>query len=192
METFGVHKRDILVDRVEEGREAQADAKQEFVSALDAFKQVVDFQGGDLEELYDELKDRHASSADAVEEVESKVRAIEQVAQDLFSEWKSEIGQIQDDDLRRGSEDLLRDTQTRYGKLIKAMKNAEAKMEPVLTAFNDRVLFLKHNLNAKAIASLQDQVTKMETNVGALVADMEKSIAEADAFIAAMDDSAAK
>jgi predicted nucleic acid-binding Zn-ribbon protein len=188
MEQFGVHKRDILVDRVKEGRDAQTQAKEEIVSALDAFKQVANFDGGDLERVYSKLQDEYESSADAVDDVKSKIRSIETVSNDLFLEWKSEIGEMHDADLRRSSEEMLHDTRARYATLIGAMKAAESKMEPVLVAFKDHVLFLKHNLNAKAVASLQNQLVKVEANVGALISEMEKSIAEADAFIAAMSD----
>lgn len=192
MEKFGVHKRDILVDRVQEGREAQQEAKEEIVAALDAFKQVANFDGGDLEKVYDRLKDEYESSAEAVDEVKSRIASIESVSKALFEEWKDEIGEMQNADLKSQSEEMLGDTKARYKTLITAMKTAEAKMEPVLTAFKDHVTFLKHNLNARAIASLQDQLASVETNVAALISDMEKSIAEADAFIASMDSGAAK
>jgi hypothetical protein len=66
------------------------------------------------------------------------------------------------------------------------MKAAEAKMDPVLAAFKDQVLFLKHNLNARAIASLQDTVGRVESDVQRLVAEMEASINEANTFIQQM------
>ena len=187
MEKFGVHKREILVERVEEGREAQQEAKEEIVSALEAFKQVANFDGGDLEKTYNKLNDRYDSSAEAVDEVKSKISSIESVSKALFAEWKDELGEMQNAELKASSEEMLDDTKARYATLIKAMKAAEVKMEPVLTAFKDHVLFLKHNLNAQAIASLQGQLGTIESDVSGLIADMEKSIAEADAFIASMD-----
>jgi hypothetical protein len=48
------------------------------------------------------------------------------------------------------------------------------------------VLFLKHNLNAQAIASLEGNLATMQTDVTALIAEMEASINEADAFVAGM------
>ena len=35
MEKFGIHKREILVDRVEDARDSQEEAKQQFASALE-------------------------------------------------------------------------------------------------------------------------------------------------------------
>lgn len=186
MEQFGVHKRDILVDRVEEGRDAQKEAKEQFQSALQAFQTVTGFKGGELEKAYDRLNDEYESSKDKVEAVHSKIDSIEKVSQDLFAEWKKEIGEIHDAKLRSQSERTLADTQSRYATLIAAMKRAESKMEPVLVSFHDRVLFLKHNLNAQAIASLQGELSVIETDVGGLVREMEASIQEADKFIEGM------
>ena len=66
------------------------------------------------------------------------------------------------------------------------MQRAESKMAPVLAAFSDQVLYLKHNLNARAIASLDDTVIELEGEIAGLIADMEASIAEANTFIDAM------
>ena len=187
MEKFGVHKRDILVDRVEEGRDSQQEAKEEIVDALEAFKAVAGFEGGDLEKVYDKLSDEYESSADAVDEVKERIDKIEDVSKALFEEWDGEIDEMQDKELKRSSREMLDDTRARYSKLITAMRNAESKMEPVLVKLKDHVTFLKHNLNARAVASLQKNLVTIETDVSALIADMEKSIAEADAFIAAMN-----
>jgi hypothetical protein len=188
-EKFGVHKRDILVERVEEGRDAQHAAKEQFQSALEAFRQVADFDGGELETLYDKLEKEYDRSEQRVLKVRGRVDAIEEVATDLFAEWKLELQQIQNEDLRGKSEQRLRETRSRYEELIDAMRRAESKMTPVLTAFRDHVLYLKHNLNAAAIASLGSELTSIEGDISTLIGDMETSIAEADAFIATMEGS---
>jgi hypothetical protein len=183
LEAFGVHKRDVLVDRVEEGRDAQQAAKEQFQSALEAFRAVEDFDGGGLEKLYDELKHELDASEKRVAAVSGRIDSIETVAADLFAEWQGELDEMQSADLRRRSEETLARTKERYSGLIAAMKRAESKMEPVLGVFRDHVLFLKHNLNAQAIASLEGSLASIESDVGNLIRDMEASIAEADAFI---------
>lgn len=186
MEKFGVHKRDILVDRVEEGRDAQKEAKEQFQSALKAFQSVTRFQGGELEKAYDKLNGEYEESASRVDTVKSKISSIEKVSKDLFEEWRGEIGEMHDPKLKSASQRTLDDTRSRYDTLITAMKRAEARMEPVLVSFHDRVLFLKHNLNAQAIASLQGELGVIETDVSGLIQEMEASIAEADRFIEGM------
>lgn len=186
MEAFGVHKRDLLVQRVEEARKSQGEVKQQFADALEAFRGVQNFDGGDLGKLYDRLKSKLDTSEAGVAEVKARIVQVEKVSGDLFAEWKAEASRIQDPSLRGQSEALARSTRESYDDLLAAMKRAEGKMDPVLTRLRDHVLFLKHNLNAKAISSLAGTLVSIESDVGALIADMEASIAEADAFLASM------
>lgn len=186
MEKIGIEKRDILVDRVENAREAQQDAKEQFSSALDKFIAVTNYSGGELEKQYKLLKDEYEDSKSRAEEVRDKVNSVEDVATALFKEWESEIEQYASPELRRASKQQLNSTRKSYSKLIIAMKSAEKKIAPVLAAFNDRVLFLKHNLNANAIASLRTQRLSVESNIKTLIKDMNRSIAEADTFINSM------
>lgn len=183
MEKFGYEKRDILVNRVEDARAAQQDAKQQFEDALEQFIAVTEFEGGELESRYRKLKAEFEDSEAQAKKVRSRIDDVERVAKDLFAEWDRELGQYSSQDMRRTSERQLKDTRQRYAALIDKMQRAERKIDPVLNAFRDRVLFLKHNLNAQAIASLRNDRASIESDIAALVADMNRSIAEADAFI---------
>ena len=186
MEKLGYHKRDLMVNRVESARDAQEDAKEQFESALEKFSSVLQFDGGDLEDKYDQLKNAYDRSNARAQNVRDRIAAVENVAEDLFAEWKTELDEYSSDSLRRSSARKLQQTKRQYAKLIAAMKRAESKMEPVLVAFYDQVLFLKHNLNAKAIASLQTELVSVEAEVNSLIKEMEASIKEADSFIGAM------
>ena len=186
MEKFGKHKRDILVDRVTEARDSQEEAKDQFKSALEQFTEVLNFQGGELEDQYKKLNAEYEKSQDKAEAVGKRIDNVKSVAKALFKEWRSELEEYSNDSLRQASEKKLVKTQQRYDELISAMERAESKINPVLTAFKDQVLFLKHNLNAQAIASLQDELGTMENNITSLIKEMEKSIAEANDFINAM------
>lgn len=186
MEKLGYHKRELLVDRVEDARDAQQQAKEQFQSALKQFSAVVNFQGGQLEETYNRLKTELDRSESKAKVVSKRVDDVENVAEALFKEWQSELDQYTNNELRRLSEQKLRQTRLRYAHLMGAMRGAEMKTEPVLSAFRDQVLFLKHNLNAQAVASLRHELVSVETDVTSLIKEMETSIAEANAFIEAM------
>lgn len=186
MEKFGVHKRDIMVDRVKEARTAQQDAKKQFANALEQFRSVIDVKGGDLQTKYDKLNAELQRSEARAKEVHDRIAAVEDVSDALFSEWRSEIKQYSSDNLRHQSEQQLETTRAKYNQLITAMKKAAARIDPVLVPLRDQVLYLKHNLNARAIASLNTELTNVQGNVDALVHDMEAAIAEADEFIKAM------
>jgi len=186
MEKVGYHKRDLLVSRVETARDVQQEAKEQFQTALERFTEVLGFDGGDLEKKYNQLNKEYEKSESKAEAVRDRIASVEDVAEALFKEWEAELQEYSSDSLRRASQVKLDDTRQRYAQLISAMKRAESKIDPVLTAFRDQVLFLKHNLNAQAIASIQNELVSVESNIATLVREMERSIGEADSFIQAM------
>src|SRR4051812_45635954 len=186
MEKFGKEKRDILVSRVKDARNEQEAAKQQFKTTLERFQEVTNFQGGDLEAKYKKLNAEYERCNDRALAVSSRIEKVQTVANDMFREWAQENKEYTDPEKRRTSERLLSDTRGKYQQLIALMKRSEEKMKPVLAKFHDNVLFLKHNLNAAAISSLQGTAGQIETDVQALIKDMEASIAEADAFMKQM------
>lgn len=186
LESIGVEKRDILVDRVEDARDAQNAAKEQFASALEQYRSVVAFDGGELEDVYDRLNASYERSESRAKTVTQRVDAVERVAEDLFAEWEDELDQYSDAGLRRQSERLLRQTRDRYGEVLAAMRRAESAMSPVLELFQDQVLVLRHNLNARAIGALENELASIEEATSELIEEMERAIAEASSFIEAM------
>ncbi len=186
MEKVGVHKRDILVDRVEAARDAQSETKEQFLTAMEQFRQVVDFSGGDLEREYQRLDATLQRSESGANEVRERIDAVETVSEALFDEWRAELKQYSSDRLRAESQRKYDATRARYASLIASMKAAEGKLEPVLVPLRDQVLFMKHNLNARAIVGLSGELSRVQVNVDRLVRDMDAAIAEADRFIATL------
>lgn len=185
-EKIGNEKRDILVDRIKKGREDQDKAKEQFKSTMEAFQAATGFKGGQTEEVYKKLKKEYDEAADKTKKVSDRIASIEQVSGDMFSEWDKELSGMSNADLRSKSNVLLKATRRRYSDLIRKMKVVEGKAKPVLKAFEDQVLFIKHNLNAEAITSLKSNVVKMDADVQILIRDIETSTKEADAFIASI------
>jgi len=186
MEGLGIEKRDILVDRVEDARDAQDSASEQFASALDQFRSTVNFDGGNLEKTYDRLNAEYERSVSEAEDVSEHIDSVEDVSEDLFNEWELELEQYKRADLRRSSAQILNDTRSRYKQLMSTMRRAERSMEPVLDAFHDQVLYLKHNLNARAIGTLRNELDSIEKDTANLIAQMQKAIAEANEFIESM------
>lgn len=187
LEKIGIPKRDVLVHRVEKARDTQEETKQQFKSALEQFTAVTNFKGGDLEAVYKKLNSEYEASVAKADEVKDRIAAIEDVSQSLFDEWEEEITQYSNAALKSSSQQKLTATRAHYKQLITTMKTAEAKIQPVLTVFKDQVMFLKHNLNAQAIASLKGELGTLQSDVSSLITSMEKSINEANAFINTME-----
>jgi hypothetical protein len=187
MRKIGKEKRDILVSRVKEARASQAEAQQEFKTALERFQEIVQVEGGSLEDKYKKLNQELQDSEDRARQVKDRIDAVRNVSKDLFKEWNDELGKYSDRALRQESERELRETRRRTEALIASMARAHARVEPILQPLRDRVLFLKHNLNARALGALTRELGTVRTGVDELIADMQRSIAEADAFIADME-----
>jgi ElaB/YqjD/DUF883 family membrane-anchored ribosome-binding protein len=183
---LGYEKRDILVSEVEDAKKDQEKAKEQFKTTLQRFQEITGFQGGDLEAKYKKLNSEYETCKSRADAVTKQVADVDVTAQDMFKEWSKELAQYSDPNLRSKSEQQLNQSKQRYQELIAAMRKAESSMQPVLKAFGDQVLFLKHNLNAQAIASLQTTSAQIDQNVQALIKDMEASISEANEFISNM------
>lgn len=182
-EQVGVHKRDILVDRVEEARDSQVEAEEQFQSAQEQLLALIDFDGGDLQDAYEDLNDEYEAAVDVAEDVSNRIDAIEHVAEALFDEWSDELAEYSNARLRADSEKKLKQTQRRYQGLIKTMRRSEDRMEPVLAALLDNVLYLKHNLNAQAVAALRVEFGKIDRDIDLLIKEMQTAIASSNEFI---------
>jgi len=183
MEKVGVHKRDIMVDRVEEARDSQEDAQEQFTSALEQFKSVVSLKETDIKKAYDRLNAEYENSVAAADEVTTRIDKVEDVAEALFEEWQEELELYQNREYKLSSRQKLNKTRDRYQQMLKKMHRAEKSMEPVLKIFRDNVLFLKHNLNAQAIGSLQGEFASLQSEIDVLLDRMNAAIASSDEFI---------
>jgi hypothetical protein len=186
MKKLGREKRYILVSRIQDGKKAQDQAAQQFKTALEAFQEVTKFDGGDLEKIHKKLNKQLEDAEDRAKKVHDRIESIDKVANDLFQEWSGEIDKMSSGRLQEESRRLLRDATQRHQNLIRQMRSSEDKMAPVVQAFRDQVLFLKHNLNARAIQSLKKSVLEIDDDVKALILDLEKSNQEADKTIAGL------
>ena len=186
MEKIGIHKRDILVDRVEDTRDSQEEAQEQFASALEKFGSVVEIRDSNLKQAYESLNDEYEASEEAAEEVRDHIDEVEDVAEALFEEWEDEIELYQNADYKRASKFQLDETRSRYKQMLASMHKAEKSMDPVLVTFRDNVLFLKHNLNAQAIGSLKGEFATLKSDISVLIEQMNQSIQKSDEFITEM------
>jgi hypothetical protein len=186
-EKFGVYKRDLLKKRVTEARDGQKQAQEQFKDALTRLKEITKFQGGELERAYNSLKSEYDNCVSRAETVRKRIREVETVSGDLFAEWEKEINQIETPSLRESSRQKLQVTRERYEDMHRALTSAEQSMAPVLSKFKDYVLYLKHDLNAQAIASLKGEATNIQADISQLIEAMNLSITRADEFVKHME-----
>ncbi|MEZ8143652.1 DNA repair protein [Enterovibrio norvegicus FF-33] len=186
MEQVGIHKRDIMADRVEAASEAQQEASEQFTSALEALSTLTNFDGGELEAMYNTINDQYEDSEKAVENVRERIKGVEDVSDALFDEWQDELSLYSSTKLRRESERKLKATERSYQQMLSAMKKAESKMVPVLDTLRDNTLYLKHNLNAAAIGALKGEFSDLEQDINRAIKDMQLAIAESERFLSTL------
>lgn len=187
-ESIGEHKRDIVVYKVEQTCISLNETRNEFEDALKQFKNLVSVSETSLEHRYNQLNRQYQFCRSKSETVSARIRAIEEVSEALFAEWENELGEYSNRALRNSSKQQLKAARQNYARLLKAMRSAENKIQPVLAAFKDQVLHLKHNLNARAIAALQHEFIEISIDISQLIYAMEQTIAEANHFVSALVD----
>ena len=186
-ESIGDPKRSLVVYQVEQACLGLQETRDEFKDALERFKSLVTVNEPSLEHKYNLLNRQYQFCRTKADVVSNRIDAIEQVSEALFAEWEKELNEYTNRALRSSSRQQLRAARQQYARLIKAMRSAESKIQPVLAAFKDQVLYLKHNLNARAIAALQHEFVEIGVDISQLILAMELIIAEANQFVSFLE-----
>jgi SMC interacting uncharacterized protein involved in chromosome segregation len=182
-ESIGEPKRTLVVYQVEQACGGLQETCDAFVTALERFRGLVTTADTALEHKYNLLNRQYQFCRAKSEAVSQRIKAIEEVSEALFMEWEKELNEYSNRTLRSNSKQQLKLARQNYARLIKAMRKAENKIQPVLAAFKDQVLTLKHNLNAHAISALQHEFIEMGMDISQLIQTMEQVIAEANQLV---------
>jgi hypothetical protein len=186
MRTLGKEKRDILVQRIKDAKKDQDQTKQQLQTTMESFQALTGFKGGSLEKSYKRLNSDYESAASQAGKLHDKIQSIDQVSNDLFKEWQGEINAMDNGKLKSQDTVMLRNARARQATYMRAMRRTEDQIEPVLKTFHDQVLFLKHNLNARAIGSLKNTSAGLQSDVDGLVQSIDASSQEADKLISSL------
>ena len=186
MSTLGKEKRDILVSRIKDAKKDQDQTKQKLQTTMESFQALTGFKGGSLEKSYKRLNSDYESAASQAGKLHEKIQSIDQVSNDLFKEWQGEISAMDNGKLKSQDTVMLRNAKTRQATYMRAMHRTEDQIEPVLKAFHDQGLFLKPNLNARAIGSLKNTSAGLQSDVAGLVQSIDSSSQEADKLISSL------
>lgn len=182
-ESVGMEKRDLFKREISNVKEDQEDTGEAFKDALTRLKEIYHVDGGDLEKQYTKLKNSLDDAKEESTELKERIRKVDEVANDLFVEWSDEIKEIKTSDLRSKSSKKLSETKKKYKELERQLQRSEKKIEPVLSKLSDQVIYLKHNLNAKAIGGLKEEQADIQADIKSLIEEVNESTRQADAFI---------
>lgn len=183
LEKVGIEKRELLTDRLDDARDAQNDAQEAYLDALTQFRSVVSFDGGELETVYNKLNSEYEQAQSRADDYSARIASVESVAKALFREWEDELNEYQTASLKAQSAKQLAETKQRFNTVDRAMRRAERSFQPALSALHDKVLYLKHNLNAAAVGAIRTELVQMEEEADRLHQDVEAANTEAERFL---------
>lgn len=164
----------------EEAREARAD----FAAAALLYQRLTAPQAVELERLSGEFADAVEACDDRAQDVTERIEAIRHEKEAVVKGWTEELGRFSSDAVRKKSEAQMRDTEARAQSLLTALERLQGRMQPVLLKLRDYALFFDHNLNARAIATLQDTYKDFDGEVKALESEFARVEAELGTFLA--------
>jgi chromosome segregation ATPase len=186
-EMFGQEKRDLLKSNISDAKDDQTEVEEQIKDTLKRIRTEYKFDGGSLEVTYDRLKKDYDQSKARADTLSDRIDKVEEIAGDLFEEWEDEADEITNKNYRRDSLAKRQETMARFATMLKSMRSVEKKLEPILVKFNDQVLYLKHNLNAKALGAFKTEFLSIESEIDTLIQSMNQSSKAADQFISQMN-----
>jgi len=173
-----------LLDSMQAAQEECAAAREDFGTAFHLYQRLTAPQAVELERLSDDFEDALDTCRERAQDFGQRVDAVQKESTALFQGWNEELTHFSGDTLRKKSEAMLQDTQARTQRVSAALERVRARMEPVVLKLSDYALFFHHNLNARAIATLQDTYKDFDAEFRALDGELEKARGESQTFLA--------
>jgi hypothetical protein len=174
-------------DLVARARGAEKDiqeARADFAAASQLYQRLSSPQAVELEKLSGEFEDAVETCEDRAEDMADRIEAIREETVGLVKDWTEELARFSSDAVRKKSEAQMRDTEAYAQRLIAALERLQGRVQPVLLKLQDYELFFEHNLNARAIATLQDTYKDFDNEFRAFESELGKAQGEITAFLA--------
>ena len=111
---------------------------------------------------------------------------MENEAHRFFAKWMESLDEISSESLRERSQARLNETRVRYGEILAEGRGASAMFEPVMGGLRDQVIFLGHDLNPSAIASLKPDAEKLNAQAESLLSGIERTQSKISDYIASL------
>ena len=164
-------------------REAQ-EARVDFAAAFLLYQRLTAPQAVELEQLSGEFEDSVETCEDRARDLSERIDSIRHETEALVKSWTEELARFSSDAVRKKSEAQMRDSEAYAQRLTAALERLQGRMKPVLLKLQDYALFFDHNLNPRAIATIQDTYKDFDNEFKALESELGKTQGEITAFLA--------
>ncbi len=174
-------KHDLLFEQIEESIALQQETKQYIEQAYDVLANVSD-DVGDVEGQKKEINQAYQQSESLAQKLKAKITKVDRTAKTLFIEWRRELRQYNNKNLREKSAQNLDNTKQQYATVRESMQKSYQSIEPLLRLLHDNELYIKHNRSVAAMQGFQSEVKAAGSNIDGILADIETAITDSEAF----------
>jgi hypothetical protein len=180
----GVKQVEQLVKKAGATVEAIAGARAQLVKTMDVYNGLmVNEVTTDRKGAYKKLQQEMATTDKRRADIRTRADEMKLEADALFKSWGDSTAAIADAALRKRSEDRLAKTKLSCAEIGTVAQRAADLYAPVMTALQDQVTYLGHDLNASSVASLKGDAAKLNDQSKELLKRIDETIATANTTI---------
>ncbi|MCK6460067.1 MAG: DUF2959 domain-containing protein [Planctomycetes bacterium] len=175
---------DDLVAAVENVHKELDASKGAMLAAVQELQTVTapDFSG-DAVKAYEKLVDTVENSEDQADELRNRIEKMQAEAVPVFDQWTKDLEAYSNPEMRQRSQARLSAARERYDAVVAAVEPVLVEYEAINQSFRDHVLFLKHDMNPAALATIQDDVRRIAKDAASLDGRFNSGRAAAMAYV---------
>lgn len=177
---------DDLVAAVENVQKELDASKGSMLAAVQGLQAITapDFQG-DAVKAHKELVEVVENSEDQADELRGAIEDMQAASVPVFDQWTKDLEAYSNPEMRQRSQARLSAARERYDAVLAAVEPLLVEYEAVNQTLRDHVLFLKHDMNPAALATIQDDVRSVAKDAASLDGRFNSGRAAAIAYVEA-------
>jgi len=182
----GVKQAENLVKKTEASAKAITEAREQIKTTLDGYNALIEGNVEDTKKAYGNLQKEMDRSDDRAEDVGKRIDEMNVEADKYFADWTRSLDGISSPDLRARSEERMKDARSRYDQILATTGKAGDMFASFIQNLRDQVTYLGHDLNPRALASLEGDATKLNTAAESFFGKIDSAIDEATSYAASL------
>lgn len=181
-----VEQVDELLTRIERVQAETAVAKEAAHTALTELCTLVspNFKG-DAATAFAKFLTAAEASEEQGETLRDATEPMQDAAAEVFQRWTKDMESFGNSRMRQRSQTRLDETRTRFQSIVGASQAAQIALDAFHDDMRDHALFLRHDLNSTAVASLRGDVRELNDQVKGLDTRFDATTAAARAYVEA-------
>ena len=182
----GVKQTNRLIDRAEDVVKQTTSARQEIGKTLDSYNALFGDNVTDLLSAYKDVEKGIERCDKQKVEVQKSIDTMSAEADTYFAGWTGSLENIQSQDLRKRSEDRMKETRGRFDGILAAARDAQKSYDPLISNLKDQWTYLGHDLNPSGIASLKPDADKLNQSATVLFKKIDDGMKTANDYITSL------